>query len=79
MSAIFDSRKKGFTIVELLIVIAVIGILAAITMVAYSSVQNNAKSKEPQWGNAEKYQLNSLSTPIHPTIKMVGFLGKVRL
>ncbi|AKM80105.1 TPA: prepilin-type cleavage/methylation domain-containing protein [Candidatus Saccharibacteria bacterium] len=46
MSAIFDSRKKGFTIVELLIVIAVIGILAAITMVAYSSVQNNAKSKD---------------------------------
>lgn len=46
MSAIFDSRKKGFTIVELLIVIAVIGILAAITTVAYSSVQNNAKSKD---------------------------------
>lgn len=31
---------KGFTIVELLIVIVVIGILAAIVIVAYSGVQN---------------------------------------
>jgi general secretion pathway protein G len=33
---------SGFTIVELLIVIVVIGILAAITTVAYSGVQNKA-------------------------------------
>ncbi|MGB3946327.1 MAG: type II secretion system protein [Candidatus Saccharimonadales bacterium] len=37
---------KGFTIVELLIVIVVIGILAAITIVAYGSVQTNAKNKQ---------------------------------
>ena len=36
--------KKGFTIVELLIVIVVIGILAAITMVAYGNIQNTAKT-----------------------------------
>ena len=35
--------KKGFTIVELLIVIVVIGILAAITIVAYNGVTNNAR------------------------------------
>jgi prepilin-type N-terminal cleavage/methylation domain-containing protein len=35
---------KGFTIVELLIVIVVIGILAAITVVAYSGVQERAES-----------------------------------
>lgn len=34
--------KKGFTIVELLIVIVVIGILAAITIVAFNGVQNKA-------------------------------------
>ncbi len=35
-------RQKGFTIVELLIVIVVIGILAAITIVAYNGIQNRA-------------------------------------
>ena len=36
------SASKGFTIVELLIVIVVIGILAAITIVSYSGVTNRA-------------------------------------
>ena len=36
------SPQKGFTIVELLIVIVVIGILAAITIVAFNGVQNRA-------------------------------------
>ena len=35
--------RRGFTIVELLIVIVVIGILAAITIVAYNGIQNRAK------------------------------------
>ena len=35
-------RKTGFTIVELLIVIVVIAILAAITIVAYTGIQNRA-------------------------------------
>jgi prepilin-type N-terminal cleavage/methylation domain-containing protein len=37
------SVNKGFTIVELLIVIVVIGILAAITIVAYNGVQSRAR------------------------------------
>jgi type II secretion system protein G len=35
-------KQKGFTIVELLIVIVVIGILAAITIVAYNGIQQRA-------------------------------------
>ncbi|MDB5179864.1 MAG: hypothetical protein JWN12_496 [Candidatus Saccharibacteria bacterium] len=37
------SRRRGFTIVELLIVIVVIGILAAITIVAYNGIQQRVK------------------------------------
>lgn len=37
-------RNKGFTIVELLIVVVVIAILAAITIVAFNGIQDRAKS-----------------------------------
>ena len=36
-------RRRGFTIVELLIVIVVIGVLAAISIAAYNSVQSKAR------------------------------------
>lgn len=36
-------KKTGFTIVELLIVIVVIGILAAITIIAYNGIQDQAR------------------------------------
>ena len=36
--------RKGFTIVELIVVIVVIGILAAITIVSYRGVQQRAMS-----------------------------------
>ena len=38
------NQKSGFTIVELLIVIVVIGILAAITIVSFNGVQTRAKT-----------------------------------
>ena len=40
------TKDRGFTIVELLIVIVVIGILAAITIVAYNGVQNRARTTQ---------------------------------
>jgi prepilin-type N-terminal cleavage/methylation domain-containing protein len=44
-----DNKKQtGFTIVELLIVIVVIGILAAITIVAYNGIQNRANDTAVQ-------------------------------
>ena len=38
--------QKGFTIVELLIVIVVIAILATVTVVAYNGMQNRAKNSQ---------------------------------
>ncbi|OGL23931.1 hypothetical protein A2791_03455 [Candidatus Saccharibacteria bacterium RIFCSPHIGHO2_01_FULL_46_30] len=40
------TTKSGFTIVELLIVIVVIGILAAITIVAFNGVQQKARNTQ---------------------------------
>ena len=40
--------QAGFTIVELLIVIVIIGILAAITIVAYNGIQERANFSKSQ-------------------------------
>lgn len=43
-----QTKAKGFTIVELLIVVVIIAILAAITIVAYNGIQNRAKTSSAQ-------------------------------
>jgi prepilin-type N-terminal cleavage/methylation domain-containing protein len=44
MGIMFRKNNSGFTIVELLIVIVVIGVLAAITIVAYNGITNRANA-----------------------------------
>ena len=43
-----SNHRRGFTIVELLIVVVVIAILAAITIVAYNGIQNRTKMSAAQ-------------------------------
>lgn len=41
-----QNKKSGFTIVELLIVIVVIGILATITIIAFNSIQQRGRDSQ---------------------------------
>lgn len=64
-------KQKGFTIVELLIVVVVIAILAAITIVAYNGIQNRAKdsSLQSSASQAGKKLLSyaPINTDLYPT------------
>lgn len=63
--------KKGFTIVELLIVIVVIGILAAIVLVTYQGVQNKANTTSAEQNARELISkataFNAMAT-VYPTV-----------
>ena len=65
------NRLKGFTIVELLIVIVVIGILAAISIVAYNGIQDRANnitttSAASQWVKILRaYEATTGNLPIY--------------
>ena len=48
MNKLKSLNKKGFTIVELLIVIVIIGILATIGFVSFANAQNKAKKSKAE-------------------------------
>ena len=69
-------RSNAFTIVELLIVIVVIAILAAISVVAYNGIQTSAKNAQVASGVNQYYKaLQNYKTinSVYPTVS--GCLG----
>lgn len=64
-----SKKQQGFTIVELLIVIVVIGILAALVITTFSGIQQKARNTERQTdiktlqGVLETYKVQSESYP----------------
>lgn len=72
-------KQKGFTIVELLIVVVVIAILAAITVVAYTGIQNRTNDSVVQsdlrssYQKIEQYRIdNNEATPEISALSTVG-------
>ena len=66
------AKNQGFTIVELLIVVVVIAILAAITIVSYNGITNraNASASAATAGTwQKKLELYNSETSSYPTTK----------
>jgi prepilin-type N-terminal cleavage/methylation domain-containing protein len=66
-----NSRNSGFTVIELIIVIVIIGILAAISIIAYSGVQKTAADKamksDLQQVSAEMQRAELTNNGVYPT------------
>lgn len=60
-------RQSGFTIVELLIVIVIIGILATLVIVTFSGVQQKARDSE------RKTDINALAGQLEAAYANVGY------
>lgn len=75
MISIKKAAAKGFTIVELLIVIVVIGILAALVIVTYNGIQQKARDTERKTdinalhGQLEAYQAQN---GMYPTLDNIN-------
>lgn len=71
-------RNRGFTIVELLIVIVVIGVLAAITVVAYNGVQSRALNSRVQSDIKNVQKVVENYNAINGSYPSTGSLSTVR-
>src|SRR3954467_14426565 len=79
MISLKKARSSGFTIVELLIVIVVIGILAALVIVTYNGIQQKARDTERKTdvkavqGQLEAYWANNAKYPTMANVNDTTF------
>lgn len=79
MTSLKKAAQKGFTIVELLIVIVVIGILAALVVVTYNGIQQKARDTERKTdvnalhGQLEAYQAQNGKYPTLANVNDTAF------
>lgn len=79
MLAPTNKSKSGFTIVELLIVIVVIGILAAITIVSFNGIQQRAaiaQLKTDMKNSSTQLGIDNANTGAYPTSSSAANDGK---
>ena len=79
------NQQNGFTIVELLIVIVVIAILAAVTIVAYTNISNRAESATAKANAqsvlkvAEAYAADDTNSGYPTLAQLTGYNGLSRV
>ena len=62
----FKHAKAGFTLVELMVVVAIMGILLSLAMVAYESHQRRARRLDAQEGLQALQQAQARYRDLHP-------------
>ena len=81
MTSLKKTASRGFTIVELLIVIVVIGILAGLVIVTYSGIQKKARDTERKTdinalhGQLEAYQAQNGKYPTLTNVNDAAWRG----
>ena len=69
------NKQKGFTLIELMIVVAIIGILAAVAIPAYSDYSNKAKFSELVLMASKLKTEVSLAMQINSPASLTGVSG----
>lgn len=71
-------RQSGFTIIELLVVVVVIGILASITIVSYNGITQRARTVSLQGdlrNAATQLELDKITNGVYPATKEAANSG----
>jgi len=72
-----SNKTKGFTLIEILVVVALIAILAAITFIAINPAKNFADARNTQRSSDVREILSAITQYTSEQGKTIGMLGTV--